>query len=264
MTLRRAGMIVAVSAALACAPYMRDAKAFGDAPLVIAAIEALQAALGQLMSSLLGANLANVGGTLELETSRQISAQRLLAQGRIAAESHLFMEQARAEAIERTQAAAMQDVSLVNGVLLGEQTQVMATSAHRRDAAAVAAMRSDRWDPAGLAKRHAAQYCTGNDRRQGRCASPVSSTLQGAEVSIDTVLNPGQGQYETLADADAAAATLFVGAVVAPRPQGFVAVTGHAGRVVEGTALADQAALSIASHALSRMASRRVRREGGQ
>lgn len=261
MIWKRPLLIVAFCAALAALPFPRESSAFGgmNAAPVIAAITALQAALTNIIQNLMSVNLANVGATASAETTRQIAATRQIAQGEVAAMVHLAMERARADAAENAMPSPMWEEAATTTLLIGSQERVNRN--RTIDRAAMLVERSARPRPLNdIADLHFAYFCPGQQRDAGMCTTSVHPTLQLTNVSVGALLNPGDGQYETLSTNEIVAAELLTETITMPRVDAPIAVTPGAGEIMAGLSLADRAALSASSYSFASMISSRERK----
>ena len=167
----------------------RPALAF-DGAAIAAAIAAAQAALAGIMQNLLNVNIGNIGATIQVETQREIAAERQIAQGRVAAETALYMEEARAEAAERYELSprACYDTAAGMAAAAGVGEAREAVAGMMRDlttrginvpstSAAVTAIFRDH-----------EQFCSPESARLGRCAAPASPELQNADIRVDALL----------------------------------------------------------------------------
>lgn len=202
-------------------------------------------------------------GKVMAEKQRQTASLRVFKEGNAAVASQLYMQQHVAEAAERAVLPANLTTTVTNAVLLSEQTSIARSKVAANNAAFMAEFYAkNSADPGVVIERHK-PYCSQVDVERARCDKAVSPTMQNADLMVNTVLNPGEGQYETLADEERDAARAFVKNVVNPVPVGRFSGTraelpqakGH-----ETALLADQAALSLAAHSFSAIIANRTRR----
>lgn len=234
------------------------ARAF-DGAAIVAAIAAAQAYLAGIMQNLLNANIVNLGGTIEVEASRQIAAARLIAQGEIASRTQLYMEQTRAEAVEKfrlsPRACFDASVGTAANVAAGE-TRELTTNLNRSLASRTINTPSTSAAVAEIFKDHAGKYCSADDARMGRC-SAAPADLQNADVRADNILGRSALNQDQLD-----AAIKFCRNVVAPVPVQNIPVawekTAQGQAFVSGL-LVQQARVSAAQNAcVSAIAERMV------
>ncbi len=202
-------------------------------------------------------------GKLMAEKQRQTASLRLLKQGNIAVRSQIYMQEQAAVAIEQRTPPANLTSTVTNSAMLAEQTSLVRAKLAANDAAVMADFYTTKSvDPAIVIERHK-PYCSQADVDRARCETAASPTMQNADLAINSILNPGEGQYETLADEERNAGIAFVKNVVNPVPVGHSAMASPAtaqGKAYEATLLADQAALSLAAHSFDAAIANRTRR----
>lgn len=86
--------------------------------------------------------------------------------------------------------------------------------------------------------------------------------MQNADLMFNTIVSPGEGQYETLSDEERNAANAFVRQVINPVATARQPARSStpADRALEARLLADQAALSVAAHSFNAAIAHRTRR----
>lgn len=202
-------------------------------------------------------------GKVMAEKQRQTASLRVFKEGNAAVASQLYMQEQTAAAAERAVLPANLTTTVTNGAMLGEQTNIVRSKVAANNAAFMADFYAkNSADPGIVIERHK-PYCSQVDVERARCDKAVSPTMQNADLMVNTVLNPGEGQYETLADEERDAARAFVRNVVNPVPVGrFSAVQAGSAqaKAYEAALLADQAALSLAAHSFSAIIGNRTRR----
>lgn len=202
-------------------------------------------------------------GKVMAEKQRQTASLRVFKEGNAAVASQLYMQEQTAAAAERAVLPANLTTTVTNGAMLGEQTSIVRSKVGANNAAFMADFYAkNSADPGVVIERHK-PYCSQVDVERARCDKAVSPTMQNADLMVNTVLNPGEGQYETLADEERDAARAFVKNVVNPVPVGrfSAAQAGSAqAKAYEAALLADQAALSLAAHSFSAIIGNRTRR----
>lgn len=202
-------------------------------------------------------------GKVMAEKQRQTASLRVFKEGNAAVASQLYMQEQATVAAENFMPPANLTTTVTNGALLAEQTAVVRSKVAANNAAFMADFYAkSSSDPGIVIERHK-PYCAQADVDRGRCDKAVSPTMQNADLMVNTVLNPGEGQYETLADEERDAARAFVKNVVNPVPVGrfSAALAGSAqAKAYEAALLADQAALSLAANSFNSIIANRTRR----
>lgn len=197
------------------------------------------------------------------EKQKQTASIRVFKDGAAAVGSQLYMQEQAATAAERAVPPANLTTTVTNGAMLSEQTSIVRGKVAINDAAFMAGFYSKKSvDPWAVIERHK-PYCSQIDVDRGRCDKAVSPTMQNADLMVNTILNPGDGQYETLADDERDAGIAFVKNVITPVPTNRfgVAQAGSAqAKAYESAMLADQAALSLAAHSFNAIIANRTRR----
>lgn len=197
------------------------------------------------------------------ELAKQTAAEKVFWEGRLAVDSQLFMQERAAEAANNAVPPAQQALTMSNAAMLGDHySSVRAKLTKLNKDFSDEFYGSAAADSIAVFKRHE-PYCSGTDFERGRCAAIAAPTIQNADLSINTVFNPGEGQYETLSDDEVAAARALVKNLVQPipesRPSAAQANTDQ-GKTLDAQLLADQAALSLAANSLHASIVHRVRR----
>lgn len=131
-------------------------------------------------------------GKLYTEIVKQTAQQRVFEQGKIAAESQMYMEKARADAATKYELSPRVCFETAGGaagsVAAGEAKQNLndlnrnfatRTLFTPNTAAAVSKLYDD----------HVSKYCSPQDVQLGRCSSPANPQLQNADVRADAMLN---------------------------------------------------------------------------
>ncbi|MDH0071196.1 hypothetical protein N7359_01400 [Stenotrophomonas maltophilia] len=271
----KAIVILGISGALAVLPYMRANAAYCCDPWGIPATMAFTSAASSIVGSIT-AQVTAVSNYLQLytaqtwsnglaktaeELSKQTAANRTFEQGRIAADTSLYMTRVSGDAEEQAQEPALLDQTVTNAVLLSEQFGQQRLNRRRDDAKLAEYMRGDTREDVISRNR---EFCDARGKAAGFCDELASSTLQNADISFNTISNPGDGQYETLTDAEARAARAFVRNVVSPTPPRSMAGTTAQDQQHEALLLADQAVLSLAAHSLHSVMQNRVRKRDNE
>lgn len=197
------------------------------------------------------------------EKQKQTASIRVFKDGTVAVGSQLYMQEQAAAAAERYIPPANLTTTITNGMMLSEQTSIVRSKIAVNDAAFMAEFYSKKSaDPGVVIERHK-PYCAQMDVNRGRCDKAVAPTMQNADLMVNTILNPGDGQYETLADDERDAGIAFVKNVINPVPTNRFSATqaGSAqAKAYESALLADQAAMSLAAHSFNAIIANRTRR----
>lgn len=267
----KALVILGISGALAVLPYLRANAAYCCDPWGIPATTAFTSAASSIVAAITS-QVTTVSNYLQMytsqtwasglaktaeELSKQTAARRTFEQGRVAANTGLYMSKVTGDAEEQAQEPALLDQTVTNAVLLSEQFDQLRKNRRRDDAQMAEYMRGGSNDDVIARNR---EFCDTRGRAAGFCEAIASSTLQNADLSFNTISNPGDGQYETLTDAEARAARAFVRNVVAPTPLPSASSKTAQGEQYEALLLADQAALSLAAHSLHSVMQNRIRK----
>lgn len=200
-------------------------------------------------------------GKVNAELMKQTAAGRIMKEGRLTVDTQLHMQEVSATAIENAVAPAHLSTTVTNGLLLGEQASIVAAKKTRGDAVFMSDYFSDKNVGASAVLKRHEPYCSNVDVTRGRCSIAATDTMQNADLIVNTVINPGEGQYETLADEERDAARAFVKNVVSPTPiYRSVGTATPQRKIYEAALLADQAALSLAAHSFNAAISNRTRR----
>ncbi|MFM0265559.1 hypothetical protein [Paraburkholderia sediminicola] len=202
-------------------------------------------------------------GQYGAEIGRQSAEQRTFAQGSVAAQTQIYMQERAGEAAERGDLPAGASETVANTALIADQAPSLNAKLTANDAAFMASyFTSSNTTVQAVINRHA-PYCSTDDVNLGRCSAAASSSLQNADINVNTLLNPGGGQYDTYSDEERDAALAFVQNTVHPvaehRMAGNVDSTQQ-GRLLDSQVLSDQAALSLAAHSLDALIANRTRR----
>ncbi|KAG0186589.1 hypothetical protein DFQ28_007594 [Apophysomyces sp. BC1034] len=217
-----------------------------------AVVSAITAATGSIVGvgQLLYVSLDSGFAKLYAELGKQSAMQRTFKQGSVAVESQLYMQERVGEAAERAVVPAQQAVTVTSAALLSEQSSIARQKITKSDLDFSNEFYSIKpVDPAVVVDRHK-PYCSGVDQERGRCDVLASPTMQNADINVNTITNPGEGQYETLSDEERDAALAFVRNVVNPIPETRLTAqqnTSAQAKTVDAALLADQAALSTST-----------------
>lgn len=202
-------------------------------------------------------------GKLMAEKQRQTASLRVFKEGNAAVAGSLYLQEQVGVAAENAIPPANLTTSVTNGKLLSEQASVVRAKIAANNATLAAGFLSGKSaDPGAVLEQHK-PYCSTADVERGRCEKAVSPTMQNADLTVNTLLNPGEGQYETLADEERDASLAFARNVVNPVPAGrlggSVANSAQA-KAYDAALLADHAALSLAANSFSSIIANRTRR----
>jgi len=197
------------------------------------------------------------------EMQKQTAANKIYKQGELAVQSQLHMQETAAEAAERAVTPAQQNVTLSSALMLSEQRNVVREKVAAADQAFAAEVYSATVKDSGTVIARHEPYCSSSDKARGRCEALASSTMQNADLTVNTIFAPGDGQYETLTDEERNAANAFVRNVVNPVPLQHLPAAlakSEQAKAVDAELLADQAALSVAAHSFNAAIAHRTRR----
>ena len=215
------------------------------------------------ISSHLYLTLENGFGRYTLETNRQTAYQRTFQQGQIAVNSALYMQERTGEAVENAVPAAQQSTTVTNSAMLGEQAGIVRQQISKADVDFMSSFYATKAVDASVVLNRHKPYCSDADVSMGRCSSAASDQMQNADLTINTIMNPGDSEYETMADEERAAAAAFVHNVVNPIPVVRLSSAqnqSQQAKEVDAELLADQAALSISAEVFNAEIALRTRR----
>lgn len=205
---------------------------------------------------------ANGVARLAAEEQKQTAMFRTFHQGDAAVKSQLYMQEQAGAAAERAVPPASLTTTVTSGALMSEQWQIVRSKIAKNDAAFMDSFYTQiSQDPTTIVQRHK-PYCTNAEVANGICDKAASPTMENADLMVNTVLNPGEGQYETLADEERDASLAFVKNIVNPVPVYRQKSTKETpqDQAYDAALLADQAALSIAAHSFNVLIANRTRR----
>lgn len=273
----KAFVLLSISAVIAAVPYLRVQAAYCCDPWGVPGATAfVQAGSGvistltsqvELISQYLTNSLEQTwvnGFAMGMEhLSKQTAAERTFEQGRIAATTDLYMNNVRGVATENGIEPALLDETVTNALLMSEQFREERLNRQREDLALSEHLRSADIAPGDAVTRHVV-YCDVRAQAAGICTELPSSSMQSADLMVNTITNPGDGQYETLSDEEVVAGRAFIRNIVAPTPLRSAPGDSPQAQQHEAMLLADQAALSIAGHSLNSVMLHRVRKRNNQ
>lgn len=197
------------------------------------------------------------------EIEKQTAAQKVFSEGDITVNSQFYLQERASEAAEHAVTPAQQSQTIINAMLLAEQSSIVRQKISKNDMDFMADFYAIKaTDPTIVIERHK-PYCSATDQKRGRCDTIAPSTMQNADIDINTIFNPGDGQYETLSDEERDAALAFVRNVVHPVPEVRLSAQQNGSaqaKEVDSNLLADQAALSVAADSFNSLIANRTRR----
>lgn len=207
--------------------------------------------------------LANGFGKTIEEKQRQTASIKTFNEGAVSVATQLYMQEQSAAAAERSVLPASITSTVTNAAMLSEMTSIVRSKTAANDASIMADFYSKKSADSGVVIERHKPYCSQADVDRSRCAKAASPTMQNADLTVNTIFNPGEGQYETMADEERDAGIAFVKNVVNPVPVGrFGAAQAGSpqARAYEAALLADQAALSLSAHSFNAIIANRTRR----
>ncbi len=203
-------------------------------------------------------------GKLYQELTKQSALQRSFKQGVIASRAQLNMQQLIHRAAQRATLPAELSRSVTDAALLAEQDAVVVQQIGRNNAGFSQSFYSTKpFDPATMMIEQHRAYCSGDEQASGRCDSLVPLALQNADLTLNTIVNPGAAEYQTLSEDEYRAALTFVRNVVHPSTEALLIKAQSKSAQAQNNALiqlADQAALSFAAHSLHALIAQHTRR----
>lgn len=197
-----------------------------------------------------------------VELTKQTAEKRVMAGGLLAVEASLDAQRVVAESQEQSKPAAQQDTTVTNAILHGEMSPIVADKIRGYDQAWSNAYLSPSPVDIGhsMLARHQ-PYCSPKDVEVGVCDKAAIPALQNADLTINSIYQPGNGQYDTLSDQEHAAALAFVQTLTQPAPY------SPPGKAMKGAAtdlsvqlVQDQATLALVAHSLHSQIADRTRR----
>lgn len=185
----------------------------------------------------------------------QTSQQKALAQGSIVANNSMQMTSLSATAADDHQPTPLQDQTVTSALLMGEMKPILKEKIIKNNKNWL----SDFYQvtPVGnsaILDRHE-PYCSTDQAASGACKKAASALLQNADVSINTLLEPGGGQDETMSDEEVAASLAFIKNVVHPVPE----IPNKSLRQ-SNYQLSDQAVLALSANSFHAILAHRTRR----
>lgn len=231
--------------------------------MMVSSITAAATSIVGVIEGRISWTLNNGFGKYDAELSKQSAVHKVFKQGAVAVGSQLYMQERAGEAAENAITPAQQSLTITNAMMLSEQSSIVRQKVSKADMDFMSNFYSTKAvDPSVVIERHK-PYCSALDQELGRCDTLASPTMQNADLNINTILNPGEGQYETLADEERDAAQAFVRNVVNPIPEVRLSSLQNQSiqaKTVDALLFADQAALSVAAHSFNAQIAHRTRR----
>ncbi|TAL63618.1 MAG: hypothetical protein EPN79_15800 [Burkholderiaceae bacterium] len=196
------------------------------------------------------------------EMQKQTASQSTMAQAMIGTQQGREAQAVVAEAQEQAKPAAQQDTTVTNAALSSELDAVVDDKVRAYDLAWSNQFVTDTPIDAGHAviQRHE-PYCSADEAALGRCKTAAIPALQDADLTINTIYQPGNGQYDTLSDQEHAAALAFVTNVTQPvaYPVPNARTQGPSAQLTAELAQ-DQATLALVAHSFNAQIAERTRR----
>lgn len=198
------------------------------------------------------------------ELTRAVAARRTLSEGGLAVDADLALQQAAGDAAADSVLPAEMMTTFTNSALLREQMAVERGKVASNTTSILSTARPAALeDPAAVVIRRHQPYCTPLDVERGFCTQPATDGMRNADLIAGIAFDPGEGQYDTYADAERDAALAFARNVVSPisgAPLPRALEGSPQAKLHEAMALADDAALSLAAHSFAALIAHRTRR----
>ncbi len=230
---------------------------------IVSSITSATDQISALLEKALYRSLEMGFGKLYQELTKHSALQRTFQQGLIASRAQLYMQQHIQQAAQRAILPSELSQSVTDAALLAEQDAVMLQQVGRNDANfSQSFYLAKPFDPATMIEQHRT-YCSNDERALGRCDALMPTALQNADLTVNTILNPGTGEYQTLSEDEYRAALTFIRNVVHPSTEATFTTAQSKSTQAQDNALmqlADQAALSFAAHSLHALIAQRTRR----
>lgn len=196
------------------------------------------------------------------EVNKSAIKEKLIAEGQAQVDTQLYMEEKRAEALEKFELSPRMcfdtAIGTATGIAAGE-TREGIDALNREVADRVLATPNTAAAISRIYTTHTKKYCSQADEKAGRC-SAVEPGLQNADVRADALL-----AKTVLTPAEAEAARAFVANVVAPMPTQSIPKGWEKtpqGRAFVAGQLMEQAATSVAANSLNSAVAERLPVEG--
>ncbi|MEJ7746817.1 MAG: hypothetical protein WKF61_08705 [Luteimonas sp.] len=250
-----------VGAVTCCDPWgVPGASAFIAAGnSVIGTITKSMAELSNAIETGVLDSMDNGFGKAYAETTKQTAASKTIHEGMVKAQTQLYIEGRRADALIDMPKKEDFDQTIVNSAFLAEQSGIELRN--RLDLGSAAADRTiySAYQNPALARysRHA-RWCTPLGKKLGLCNAPAELGLDDADAKFQTVVGKENGL--TYSDARREAAVDFAMTIVASDLRAQLRTDTPQAQQADALALADQAAMSLAANSFLDMAAERTRR----
>lgn len=216
---------------------------------------------------------AQIQGAIQDGTTRvagmrqqQTAAQHTMADGRMAVQQQAEQQRAAAEAVEQRQPAPQMETTVTDAALTAELDPIVSDKvvAYDEDWSNHFLSKTPQDVTSAILARHQ-PYCAPEDVARGVCPQAAIPALQNADLTVNSLYQPGNGQYNTLSDQEHAAAIAFVQNLTQPAPYAPPATTNPTSTQGAAGALAnaltsDQAALALVAHSFNTQIAERTRR----
>ena len=204
-------------------------------------------------------SIDNGFGKAYAEASKQTASRKTLQEGMVEAQTQMYIEGRRADAMIDLPKKEEFDQTIVNSAFLAEQADI-----ELRNRLDLGGAVSDRtiygsYQNPALARfsRHA-RWCTPLGQKLGLCNAPAELGLDDADAKFLTVVGKENGL--TYSDARREAAVDFAMTVVASDLRAQLRTDTPQAQQADALTLADQAAMSLAANSFLDMAAERTRR----
>lgn len=194
------------------------------------------------------------------ELGKQTASTRALTEGKIAAESQLYIQEKTGDAVMATVEAASFDETITSALMLGDQDVTVRKAVREYGRIHADSLVSDRFaSPSAAAVARHQKWCSQRQVDAGVCAQAAAPGMEYADVNVASVLNPIAGK--TYSDEGRQAALDYVQNVVGNEHLRAQAGTDSPqARAADALTIADQAALSAAAYSLNSIMAERTRR----
>jgi hypothetical protein len=185
-----------------------------------------------------------------------------MTQGMLATQTSDYAQSVVAASQDRAKPAAQQDTTVTDAALAQEMEPILDDKVTSYDLAWSNAYVSPKAVDIGHAviARHQ-PYCSPQDVVAQICTQAAIPALQNADLTVNSIYQPGAGQYDTLSDQEHAAAIAFVQNLTQPtsyQPP-TTKMTGVAGQLSAELA-SDQAVGALVAHSFNAQIAERTRR----
>ena len=204
-------------------------------------------------------SIDNGFGKAYAEATKQSAARKTLQEGMVEAQTQLYIEGRRADALIDMPKKEDFDQTIVNSAFLAEQADIELSN--RLDLGGAVSDRTiyGTYQNPALARysRHA-RWCTPLGQKLGLCNAPAELGLEDADAKFQTLVGKENGL--TYSDARREAAIDFAMTVVASDLRAQMRTNTPQAQQADALTLADQAAMSLAANSFLDMAAERTRR----